>query len=129
MGNKRDWVEESKYISFEPWTQENASESGYEFVKTPKAVIFNPDISPVAKLVYQILLDRQMASMNNNTYQYVNENGYFVIYKRMELAEKMRVSEPTITRAFAELKEKGLIQVDKTKRGAPQIIYVCKPMW
>lgn len=122
---KRNWVEESRDTTFEPCTQENAY-SDYDFIKMPKAVTFNPNISPVAKLVYQILLDRQIASMYNES-KFLNEYGYYVIYRRAELAKVMNVSESTIKRAFTELKKNGLIEVDKTPRGSPQIIYVCKP--
>ena len=125
---KRNLVEESQHAVFEPFTWENKEEN-YEFVMTPKAVIYNPNITSIAKLAYQILLDRQMASVNNHDESFLDEYGYYIIYQREDLAKNMSTSERTTTRALTELKEKGLIEVKKGRKGTPQIIYVCKPTY
>ena len=121
-----DMIEIYKSQSFEPWTDRNKDDT-YAFVMAPKAILYNDKIPSTVVRVYEILLDRQMASVNNPSDTYRDKDGYYVIFRRKELADIMNVEEHTITRALKVLKDNGLISVKKTPAGLPQKIYVYRP--
>lgn len=122
-------IERYKNAPFEPWQVDN-EKTDYAFVMLPKAVLFKSDISPIALRVYLVLCDRQMASINEATGKFIDDEGYYyIIFRREQLAKGLHLSERTISRAIKELKASGLIYVQNTPAGLPQKIYVCHPQW
>ena len=78
-----------------------------------------------ARELYMLLKDRNDLSIKNG---WVDEEGYIYFYfKQEELAEKLRVSLPTLRKAFKELKNADLIHVVRQGMNMPNIIYLLQP--
>ena len=78
-----------------------------------------------ARELYMLLKDRNDLSIKNG---WVDEEGYIYFYfKQEELAEKLRVSLPTLRKAFNELKNADLIHVVRQGMNMPNIIYLLQP--
>lgn len=87
-----------------------------KFVKLYKALYGEKycSLTSIDREIYTWLADRSELSKTSGEYE--DKKGVFVVWKRAELAEFLRVSENTIKRAFTKLKQAGLIEIKKTKR-------------
>lgn len=85
------------------------------FVMTPTRVLLNPNITPLSKTVYSLLLffDRGGKS-----------KGCFC--KKETLTKYLDVSENTLRKSLTELKEMGFITIQKRKRGQTDLIKVVR---
>ena len=78
-----------------------------------------------ARELYMILKDRNDLSIKNG---WIDEEGYIYFYfKQEELAEMLRVSLPTLRKAFNELKKADLIHVVRQGMNLPNMIYLLQP--
>ena len=78
-----------------------------------------------ARELYMLLKDRNELSVKNG---WIDEEGYIYFYfKQEELAEMLRVSLPTLRKAFNELKNADLIHVVRQGMSMPNIIYLLQP--
>lgn len=97
----------------------------YDFLKMPKFLfeedIFT-DLTSNAKLLYTALLDRSALSAKNGLCD--KKNIVFVWFSLKEACELLRCSLPTAVKAYAELKEIGLIEKQKGRKGGPDKIFV-----
>ena len=78
-----------------------------------------------ARELYMILKDRNDLSIKNG---WVDKEGYIYFYfKQEELSEILRVSLPTLRKAFNELKKADLIHVVRQGMNLPNMIYLLQP--
>ena len=80
-------------------------------------------MSLYAKMLYGFLDDRRELSLKNN---WVDKyDNIYLIFTRESVRELLCLSDKTVTKAFKELKEKGLIEEVRQGLNKPNIIYVC----
>ena len=95
------------------------------FYRLPKVLFKDEkfsDISPEAKLLYCLLLDRASFSEQNG---WKDGNGQTYIYFTVEEAmEMLGMGAAKIVRKFKELEENGLIKRKKQGQGKPIMIFV-----
>jgi len=86
--------------------------------------LYKNKLNSDAKILYAFLLDRLKLSNKNN---WINENGeIYLIFTRLEVQEKLNLSEKTVVKAFKQLKEVGLIYEKRQGLGKPNLIFVGK---
>ena len=103
---------------------------GFSFYRVPKLLVndrqFSP-LSPNAKLIYGLLLDRMSLSLKNDWY---DEKGRaYVYYAIAEICEDFGCCRVTAAKLLAELDKHtgiGLIERKKQGQGKPDRIYVMK---
>ena len=79
----------------------------------------------VARELYMLLKDRNELSIQNN---WIDEEGYIYFYfKQEELSEVLRVSAPTLRKAFNELKRADLVEVVRQGMNLPNKLYLLQP--
>ena len=79
----------------------------------------------IARELYMLLKDRNELSIKNG---WIDKEGYIYFYfKQEELAEMLRVSPPTLRKAFNEFKEAELIHVVRQGMNLPNILYLLQP--
>ena len=79
----------------------------------------------IARELYMLLKDRNELSIKNG---WIDKEGYIYFYfKQEELAEMLRVSPPTLRKAFNELKDAELIHVVRQGMNLPNILYLLQP--
>ena len=79
----------------------------------------------IARELYMLLKDRNELSIKNG---WIDKDGYIYFYfKQEELAEMLRVSPPTLRKAFNELKDAELIHVVRQGMNLPNILYLLQP--
>ena len=72
-----------------------------------------------------LLKDRNELSIKNG---WIDKEGYIYFYfKQEELAEMLRVSPPTLRKAFNELKDAELIHVVRQGMNLPNNLYLLQP--
>lgn len=54
------------------------------------------------------------------------ERNIYLIFTREEVQEKLNLSDKTVTKAFKQLNETGLVQEKRQGSGKPNLIYVGK---
>lgn len=80
------------------------------------------DMSPMAKILYGIFLDRNSLSRVNG---WVDEQGrVFFYFKHTEAAEMLNVTEKTIRKLMKELIEYELLEVVRQGCNLPNILYL-----
>lgn len=102
----------------------------FSFYRVPKLLIkdrqFHP-LSPLAKLLYGLLLDRMGLSLKNDWY---DKNGRaFVYYTIREICEDFGYSHVTARKLLEELDTEtgiGLIERRRQGQGKPDRIYVMR---
>ena len=101
---------------------------GFAFYRVPRVLIkgveFRP-LSPYAKLLYGLLLDRMGLSVKNEWYD--EQGRVYVYYTVAEICEDFGCSRVTAGKLLAELdaqKGFGLIERVKQGSGKPDRIYV-----
>ena len=99
----------------------------HKFYQVPKQLLLNTyynELSSDAKILYGILLDRMSLSNDNNWY---NEEGeIYLIFTRKSICNLLKISSPTATKAFKELREKKLIYEERIGLNKPNRIYIGK---
>ena len=77
-----------------------------------------------SKILYAFLLDRLSLSQKNH---WIDEtNNIYLIFTREEVQDKLNLSEKTVTKAFMQLSEVGLVYEKRQGLGKPNLIYVEK---
>ncbi len=85
---------------------------------------FYKDLCLESKILYAFLLDRLTLSKKNH---WINENGeIYLIFTRIEVQEKLNLSDKPVSKAFRQLVEVNLINEKKQGFGKPKLIFVGK---
>ena len=80
-------------------------------------------LSLEAKAIYTLLRDRMEMSKVN---KWITVDGeIYLLYKREVIAKLLEVSLPTITKAFKQLSQYGLIVEKRQGQGRSNIIFIC----
>ncbi|NJD02368.1 MAG: hypothetical protein FIA99_07200 [Ruminiclostridium sp.] len=100
----------------------------HRYYKVPKDLFesgrYKYALNSDAKLLYALLLDRMVLSKENG---WVNERGeIYLIYTRDDLCEILGLCRNTMTKAFKQLSDSGLIFEKRQGRGLPNLIYIGK---
>lgn len=100
----------------------------HRYYKVPKDLFENSRYKTIlnsdAKLLYALLLDRMELSRENG---WVNEQGeIYLIYTRDDLCEMLGLCRNTMTKAFKQLSDSGLIFEKRQGRGLPNLIFIGK---
>lgn len=97
------------------------------FYKVPKMLFLNKKykgLSLMAKMAYSVIKDRMELSKRKG---YTEPDGRaYAIFKQKDLAEFFGVSLRTIKNLFTELKEAGLLEVQKQGMCRPAKVYLAK---
>lgn len=96
------------------------------FIKVPKVLFRDTrfkDLSPLAKLLYALLLDRVSLSASNGDRWRNRKGEYYVIFTINEIAERLNCGRDKASRLLQELVDIGLIGRTRDKRSrAYQIV-------
>lgn len=100
----------------------------HKYYKVPKDLFdssrYRTMLNSDAKLLYALLLDRMELSRDNG---WVNELGeIYLIYTRDALCDMLGLCRNTMTRAFMQLSDTGLIFEKRQGRGLPNLIFIGK---
>lgn len=98
----------------------------FSFYRVPKVLFTNErfrEVSPEAKILYSILLERMDLSAKNG---WIDEQGrVYIICTLEEIMEKLHCANQKATRLMTELEGKcGLIERKRQGLGKPNLIYV-----
>lgn len=95
------------------------------FIQIPRSILAE-DISISAKLIYGLLLARTMLSQKKrNRDNWTDEYGYiFIRYPIQQIAKDSGCSRSTVTKALKELKNKDLLQTERTGFNQANKIYL-----
>lgn len=77
-----------------------------------------------SKILYAFLLDRLSLSQKNHWID--KEYKIYLIFTREEVQEKLNLSDKTVTKAFKQLSNVGLVEEKRQGLGKPNLIYVGK---
>lgn len=77
-----------------------------------------------SKILYAFLLDRLSLSQKNHWID--EEYKIYLIFMREEVQEKLNLSDKTVTKAFKQLSNVGLVEEKRQGLGKPNLIYVGK---
>lgn len=95
------------------------------FIRMPYALFANPQykpLTPKAKILYALLLDRMTLSIKHG---WKNENGeVYLIYPRETIADLLGMQPKTVSSAFKELHDAKLIEEERPGCGRSNRIYV-----
>ena len=98
----------------------------YSFVRVPKILLQHEiyqRITPEAKLLYSLLLDRVGISLRNGWKD--KQNRVYIIYPIAEIMEEMNCGKNKAVQLLDELEQKaGLIERKRQGLGKPNLIYV-----
>jgi hypothetical protein len=97
----------------------------YIYYRIPKPLFTSiryVDMSPMAKILYGIFLDRNSLSRING---WVDEQGRVYFYfKHIEAADMLGVTEKTIRKLMKELIENDLLEVVRQGCNLPNMLYL-----
>jgi hypothetical protein len=97
----------------------------YIYYRIPKPLFTSiryTDMSPMAKILYGIFLDRNSLSRVNG---WVDKQGrVFFYFKHSESAEMLGINEKTIRKLMKELVANDLLEVVRQGRNLPNILYL-----
>ncbi len=100
----------------------------YSFYQLPRDLFENPiyskSLSLESKVLYAFLLNRMNISTQNKWFD--DEGSIYLIYKRESVQEELNLSDKTVTKAFKQLAEVGLIYEKRQGKNKPNLIYVGK---
>jgi hypothetical protein len=97
----------------------------YIYYRIPKPLFTSiryADMSPMAKILYGIFLDRNSLSRVNGWVD--NQGRVFFYFKHSESAEMLGINEKTIRKLMKELVENDLLEVVRQGRNLPNILYL-----
>lgn len=95
-----------------------------KFLKLPKVVMNNRELSNNAKLLYAVLLDRNSLSLKNEWKD--KENKIYIYFPIEEIMEVLSCSKSTAIKALNELKTSDLVEQVKRGLGKVARLYVKK---
>ena len=97
----------------------------FAFYRTPKILFTDPKfktMSPLAKMLYGLLLDRVSLSARN---KWIDERRRVFIYAtNLSIRKALNLSDKTATKLLCELEQFGLIKRKRQGQGKPTRIYV-----
>lgn len=86
--------------------------------------LYKDNLNSDSKILYAFLLDRLSLSQKHH---WVDENyRIYLIFTREEVQEKLNLSDKTVTKAFKQLSNIGLVEEKRQGLGKPNLIYVGK---
>ena len=86
--------------------------------------LYKDNLNSDSKILYAFLLDRLSLSQKHH---WVDENyRIYLIFTREEVQEKLNLSDKTVTKAFRQLSNVGLVEEKRQGLGKPNLIYVGK---
>lgn len=95
-----------------------------QFYQMPK-FLFNAEfkhLSNDARVLYSLLRDRHQLSIKN---KWINNNGeVYMIYTRLEMADKLGITDKTVLKAVNKLKEYELLEETRQGINKPNILYL-----
>ena len=97
----------------------------FSFYRIPKALFQEPQfqsLSPDAKTLYGILLDRMSLSVKNEWFD--KKGRVFIIFTIEDVKRTLRCADNKATRLLRELEEFGLIERKRRGQGKPCLVYV-----
>lgn len=96
----------------------------YKFYMIPKELFVNErytSLSPIAILLYGILLDRLTLSIKNS---WIDKNGnVYLIFTRKEIQKLLHISDKTCTKVFNELVETKLLLEKSQGKAKLKLLY------
>ena len=98
-----------------------------QFYKFPKWLLAEGNLkklSPQAKLLYMVIIDREELSLKNAE-DFTDKEGYlFQYFDQVKAGELLGLSKNAIIKAFKDLQEHKLIEVVRQGQGKPNRLYV-----
>ena len=98
------------------------------YYQIPMELFFNKNyknkLNSDSKILYAFLLDRLSLSQKNHWID--EEYKIYLIFTREEVQEKLNLSDKTVTKAFKQLSNVGLVEEKRQGLGKPNLIYVGK---
>ena len=98
-----------------------------QFYKLPKWLLAEGNLkklSPQAKLLYMVIIDREELSLKNAE-NFTDKEGYlFQYFDQVKAGELLGLSKNAIIKAFKDLQEYKLIEVVRQGQGKPNRLYV-----
>ena len=98
-----------------------------QFYKFPKWLLAEGNLkklSPQAKLLYMVIMDREELSLKNAE-NFTDKEGYlFQYFDQVKAGELLGLSKNAIIKAFKDLQEYKLIEVVRQGQGKPNRLYV-----
>lgn len=97
----------------------------YPFYKCPKSLFTNKKyakMSPLAKFLYILMLDRKNLSAKNKWYD--SENRIYIYYTIKNVMEDLNVSKPTAIKLLNELEDYNFIERYRTDNNSKYTYYV-----
>lgn len=113
-------------MEFKPYKDNEYLENSY--YKIPQELfvssLYKDKLNSNSKILYAFLLDRLSLSQKNHWID--AERNIYLIFTREEVQEKLDLSDKTVTKAFKQLNDVGLVQERRQGLGKPNLIYVGK---
>ena len=86
--------------------------------------LYKDNLNSDSKILYAFLLDRLSLSQKHHWVD--EEYRIYLIFTREEVQEKLNLSDKTVTKAFKQLSNVGLVEEKRQGLGKPNLIYVGK---
>lgn len=86
--------------------------------------LYKDNLNSDSKILYAFLLDRLSLSQKHHWVD--EEYRIYLIFTRKEVEEKLNLSDKTVTKAFKQLSNVGLVEEKRQGLGKPNLIYVGK---
>lgn len=110
-------------MEFKPYKDNEYLENSY--YKIPQELfvssLYKDKLNSNSKILYAFLLDRLSLSQKNHWID--AERNIYLIFTREEVQEKLDLSDKTVTKAFKQLNDVGLVQERRQGLGKPNLIY------
>ena len=97
----------------------------FSFIRIPRKLMTDKlfaDLSPLAKMLYALLLDRISLSSKNGWID--EQNRVYIIYQISDIMEDLGLGKKKAMDLLAELESFGLVEKQRRGRGLPNILYV-----
>lgn len=97
----------------------------YPFYRIPKIFFSDKrfqELSPEAKILYGLMLDRVSLSLKNKWID--KKQRVYIIFTVKEVMDTLKCGDKKATRLMGELEEHGLIEKSRQGQGKPNLIYV-----
>ena len=97
----------------------------FSFIRIPRKLMTDKifsDLSPLAKMLYAILLDRISLSSKNGWID--EQNRVYIIYQISDIMEDLGLGKKKSMDLLSELETFGLVEKQRRGRGLPNILYV-----
>lgn len=95
-----------------------------DFLKVPKALLKKQEISLEAKIVYSLMMERMVGSINNNL---IDEKGdVYIIYTIQEIMKELSFGKNKSVEIIKELEKLKLLEKKRMGLSQPNRIYLKK---